>query len=217
MSEILVVYPTVVQSSTGYAHDACAWGRERTDTRWEAWIEFVPRLGGTNLRTRSETSQPNRPSLFAWAKRLSRVYLEGALARATPCVAVGAPADAAERWRSPSTSESEIPEGVLDPFEVYTHSQSLLHRHLVALSVRHLRHIACAHEMLDARALDRLAKNELVDLIVTETERRAPQENERNERTIESSFRQSSASRHDPIYGDDARRFRLDPPRGGAP
>jgi hypothetical protein len=173
MSEILVVYPAIVQSSDGQQHEARACGRERDDERWEAWLEFEPPVGGATIRTPSETTQPDRAALLTWAQGISRVYLEGALKRAVPGAAAFEPADAPTRLRR-TAEPSQTMEGVLDPFEIYAHGQSLLRRHLEALSASHLRHIARAHAMLDERALDGLAKEELVDLIVVETERRAP-------------------------------------------
>lgn len=174
MPEILLVYPAVVKSSNGDEHEARAWGRERADGRWEAWLEFEPVRRGTTLRTPPETTQPDRADLVGWAQGLSRVYLEGALQRAVPGAEAGAPADVRKRSRS-----QDEPEGVLDPFEVYAHGQSLLRRHLEGLSASHLRHIARANDMLEAPAIDRLTKDELVDLIVRETERRAPAEDAR--------------------------------------
>jgi hypothetical protein len=167
MSEILVVYPAVVQSSNGDEHEARACGDERDDERWEAWLEFEPRRGGATLRTSCETTQPDRAALLAWAQGISRVYLEGAIERAVDSVAAFAPGQAATplRW-------TEEPQGVLDPFEVYAHGLSLLRRQLEGLSISHLRHIARAHDMLGARELGRLAKEELVDLIVVETRHR---------------------------------------------
>lgn len=178
MSETLLAYAAVVQSSSADEHDARACGRERDDGRWEAWLEFEPLGGGATIRTPSETTQPDRAALLAWAQGISRVYLEGAVKRAVPSAAACAPADAPTLSRR-TAEPPQTAEGLLDPFAIYAHGQSLLRRHLEALSAPHLRHIARAHDMLDGAALDRLAKEELVDLIVVETQRRAPLEDAR--------------------------------------
>jgi hypothetical protein len=166
--EILVVYPAIVESSDGREHVARACGRARVDERWEAWLEFEPRGGGATIRTRAETTQLDRAALLAWATGISRVYLEGAVERAAP----GGPGSAPVETPTPARPTAE-PEGVLDPFEVHAHGQSLLRRHLEGLSASHLRHIARAHDMLESGALDRLTPEELVDLVVEATQRRA--------------------------------------------
>jgi hypothetical protein len=171
VSQILVVYPPVLRRSNGDEYEARACGHERHDARWEAWLEFRPLHRGTWIRTSPETTQLDRAALFAWAEALSRVYLEGAIERAlSGASALGQPEALSTRPRSAAE-----PEGVIDPFEVYAHGQSLLRRHLEGLSVMHLRHIARAHDMVEKAAADSIAKEELVDLIVRETQRRAPE------------------------------------------
>ena len=69
-------------------------------------------------------------------------------------------------------SPTDEPEGLLDPFEVYEHGETLLRRHLEGLAASHLRHIANAHHMVDDATLDHCTKEELVHAIVIQTRRR---------------------------------------------
>ncbi len=179
MSETLMRYESDLRSSDDVEYEARACARERNDGRWEAWLEFEPRpTGGATIRTRSETTQPDLGAVRAWAQGISRVYLEGALNRAVPGTPVGEPVETVVRpW---SMTQPEELDGVLDPFEVYAHGQSLLRRHLDGLSASHLRHIARAHDMLSEGNADELTKDELVDAIVAETERRAHPEEARS-------------------------------------
>jgi hypothetical protein len=146
MAETLLVYTAPVRSSEGVEHEARARGRKRDEGDWEAWLDFEHGRGGATLRTHRETTQPDRAALIAWAHGLSGVYLEGALQRAVP----GIPADGPLRTTARLQSTAE-PEGVLDPFEVYAHGQTLLRRHLDGLSTAHLRHIARARDIVSAR------------------------------------------------------------------
>jgi hypothetical protein len=50
---------------------------------WEGWVEFEPLdASGPTISSARETTQPNRTDLEYWAQGLSRVYLQGSLARA---------------------------------------------------------------------------------------------------------------------------------------
>lgn len=68
----------------GTEYEASVHGAERADGTWTGWLEFRS-LGqnGTLLKTGQETSQPSLRALEYWAGGLERVYLEGALARAS--------------------------------------------------------------------------------------------------------------------------------------
>jgi hypothetical protein len=96
MDHVLVTYPTAPLSTRdGRRYTARACGRERSDARWEGWLEFVPDDGTEVLRTPRETTQPNLADLRYWASGLTPVYLEGALERAsTPTVPTVRPEDA---------------------------------------------------------------------------------------------------------------------------
>jgi hypothetical protein len=57
--------------------------RELHDGRWEGWLEFVPSDTATSVYTTPiETRQRDRETMKRWASGLTRVYAEGALARA---------------------------------------------------------------------------------------------------------------------------------------
>jgi hypothetical protein len=68
---------------------ACARG----DGSWEGWLEFVPADADASVRyaTPIETHQHDRPTMERWASGLTRVYAEGALARARRQPAAVAP------------------------------------------------------------------------------------------------------------------------------
>jgi hypothetical protein len=86
MPEVLVKFDEPMSDPDGAMYFAQAAGRQRADGLWEGWLEFI----GVDERARSicsdrETTQPNRADLEYWAQGLSRVYLQGALARAGSC------------------------------------------------------------------------------------------------------------------------------------
>lgn len=83
MPEILVKFDEPIRDVTGVTYFAEAAGREREDGLWEGWLEFT-RMSedAASFASGRETTQPNRADLEYWAQGLSRVYLEGALARA---------------------------------------------------------------------------------------------------------------------------------------
>ena len=84
MAEKIQEYLTPIIDDGGAVYVAHAYGKERSDGTWEAWLEFRPADGGEGniLRTGQETSQPNRQAVEYWASGLEPVYLEGAFARA---------------------------------------------------------------------------------------------------------------------------------------
>ena len=84
MSEILVKFDEPIMNPRGDIYFAEAVGRQRQeDGLWEGWIQFeaLDQSGGS-ISSMRETTQPNRTDLEYWAQGLSRVYLQGALARA---------------------------------------------------------------------------------------------------------------------------------------
>ena len=82
MAEVLLHFDESLPTTKGPSYAARACGREADDGRWEGWIEFLPDDGSRVLRTPRETTQPDRGALAYWATGLTRIYLEGALARA---------------------------------------------------------------------------------------------------------------------------------------
>ena len=84
MTELLVKFDEPISNPLGAMYFAQAMGTQRQDGLWVGWLEFI----GANESAASicssgrETTQPNRPDLEYWAQGLTRVYLQGALARA---------------------------------------------------------------------------------------------------------------------------------------
>jgi hypothetical protein len=64
---------------------ACVMGRDCGDGNWEAWLEFtaMPSGGAPVFVTSIEAHQHSHLALERWASGLTRVYAEGALARAS--------------------------------------------------------------------------------------------------------------------------------------
>lgn len=83
MSQLIHEHTARVRGEDGTEYRVITYGERRNDGTWEAWLEFKPsQASGTMLRTRQETSQPDRKAVEYWAGGLEPVYLEGALARA---------------------------------------------------------------------------------------------------------------------------------------
>lgn len=183
MAEVLMEFEHPVAGPDGTLYRAQACGAETNDgtDRWEGWIEFVPAEGGETLRSRRETTQPNRTDTAYWATGLSPVYLRGTLERtlspapATPVARVGeAVFEEPARTGTAPLSEPSTP-SVLNPFSVYRKGETHLRRQLGALSAWHLANIVRAHGLSDLKAatLDALPHQDLVDLIVTAVRLRA--------------------------------------------
>ncbi len=82
----LVKFDEAISDESGALYIARAVGEQREDGLWEGWLEFIPVRGNEKpLCTDRETTQPNRNDLDYWAQGLTRVYLQGALARAERC------------------------------------------------------------------------------------------------------------------------------------
>jgi hypothetical protein len=87
MPEVLVRFDEPMSDSDGAMYYAQAAGRQREDGLWEGWLEFIGMSeSARSICSERETTQPNRADLEYWAQGLSRVYLQGALARAGSCV-----------------------------------------------------------------------------------------------------------------------------------
>lgn len=100
MTEVLVKFDEPIRNPAGAMYLAEAVGRKREDGLWEGWLEF----GGLDESVPSivsgrETTQPNRADLEYWAQGLSKIYLEGALAR-TQASTKGIQSDRASRESS---------------------------------------------------------------------------------------------------------------------
>ena len=162
MAEILVKFDEPIRAPNGEAYFAQASGREVTGGLWEAWLEFVPVGDGiATLDSGRETTQPNRMNLEYWAQGLTKVYLEGALARALAHASRGytaAPSDimnfGGSSRRGSAPTQRRTPVGsrpILDPFEVFAQGEGILRSELNALSRDHLQAIVSAYNFKGAR------------------------------------------------------------------
>jgi hypothetical protein len=171
MAEVIHVVDTPILLN-GIPYRAQVVGRPEGHI-WEGWIEFVSSDGTDALRTRRETTQPDREALVYWATGISGTYLEGALARTLTPPAVRVEERSVPYFDEPAPGpmvEIEAPtaEGaVLDPFSVGAKGEELLRRELGALRGWHLRNIIRAYELVDDNTdLDTLTEQELTEIIV---------------------------------------------------
>src|SRR5688572_16905129 len=83
MTDVMMTFPDTVSDARGTFH-ARAMARESGDGSWEGWLEFVPADTDASVgyATPIETHQHDRVTMERWASGLTRVYAEGALARA---------------------------------------------------------------------------------------------------------------------------------------
>jgi hypothetical protein len=174
VAEVLVQFADPVVDQNGKLYVARACGTEMPDSRWQAWIEFIPVDGGAPVRSGRETTQPNRVDTEYWATGLTGVYLEDALERALkpyrprPHPSIPPPA-----FDGPAEDDDELlpeptPESILNPFSVYRKGEALLRSQLGALSTWHLVNIVRAHGLsgLDAATLNGLPATALIEMIV---------------------------------------------------
>jgi hypothetical protein len=170
MAEVLVEYAEPVMSKDGRAFVAKAYGAAMDNSRWQGWIEFAPVDGGPIVKSRRETTQPNRTDTEYWATGLTPVYLEGSLARSLTTASQGV-TESAEPAGRPR-------ESVLNPFSVYRKGESLLRNQLGALSGWHLVNIIEAYGLSEQRTADLEATpaTVLVELIVSAVQKRTPAE-----------------------------------------
>jgi hypothetical protein len=159
MAEILVKFDAPIAGPSGETYFAQAVGREVAGGLWEGWMEFIPRREGSDhLESGRETTQPNRTNLEYWAQGLTKVYLEGALARAAALAAMPAATKAVGessefrgagvRGTPPRPRHAAVsPHPILDPFQVFAQGESVLRSELNALSRDHLEAIANAYDL----------------------------------------------------------------------
>jgi hypothetical protein len=173
MAEVLTRFIDVLETSDGSRYVAQACGAEMADGRWEAWIEFIPGVGGDPLRTPRETTQPNRTDAAYWASGLTAIYLEGALERALNPLVRRIPIPAEPAFDGPApvrtgTVPVATTEAVLDPFSVYEKGETILRKELGALSAWHLVNIVVAYRLSNesASALNQWPVVNLIDRIV---------------------------------------------------
>jgi len=179
MAEVLVEFDAVFRApdDARYAPRACA--RVADDGRWEGWLEFSDLDTGAVVRSGRETTQPSRDDTMYWATGLTRVYLEGALARAiaptrriVPLRVDVEPAFDRPAPLAPPVEGMAAPRAVLDPFEVYAQGERVLHQELGALDVDHLRAIIAAHGLQGGAGAESRVSAVLVEYIVAEVRAR---------------------------------------------
>lgn len=174
MAEVLVEFSEPVIGEDGIRYAARACGGPMDNERWQGWIEFLPLDGGEPLRSRRETTQPNRVDTLYWATGLTPVYLEGALKRTLRPVARRVNAGpAAPAFDAPAESDFDdstpaAADSVLNPFSVYRKGETLLRQQLGALSAWHLVNIIRDYDLslLSTRELEVMDGSALQDLIV---------------------------------------------------
>ena len=82
-AELIHTISYLLLAPDGAQYEAQIYGCERSDRTWEGWLEFHPKDDQRPvLKTKQETSQPNRATLEYWAGGLELIYLQGALQRA---------------------------------------------------------------------------------------------------------------------------------------
>lgn len=179
MAEVLVEFDAIFRGPDGarYAPRACA--RAADDGRWEGWLEFSDLDTGDVMRSARETTQPSRDDTMYWATGLTRVYLEGALARTlAPAHRIVPPAvnvEPAFDGPAPALSPAEgtpAPHAVLDPFQVYAQGERVLRQELSALDLDHLRAIIAAYGLEGGVGAASRVSEVLVEYIVAEVRAR---------------------------------------------
>jgi hypothetical protein len=177
MAEILVKFDEPIATDGGKTYFAQAAGREVEGGLWQGWLEFQT-VGDESdpLASGMETTQPNRTNLEYWAQGLTRVYLEGALARAILLAeppGEGAPIDSnrsrfeeprSRRERPLAPATPVPPRAILNPFQVYAQGEEILRRELNALSRDHIKSIVAAYH-LGASQQDEVNSSSRSDLI----------------------------------------------------
>jgi hypothetical protein len=181
MAEVLIEYDSVITADDGTRWVARACGRPGKGTLWEGWLEFVPLAAELRpIRSRRETTQPNRDDLVYWATGLTPVYLKGALVRTLEPVPRLAPVRSVRpAFEGPAPngaappSPSPAAHAILDPFEVHAQGEGLLLRQLDALDTAHLRDIVRAYALAEERDAEVAGRDELTAMIVLAVRRPA--------------------------------------------
>lgn len=173
MAEVLVEFADPIADERGNRYTARACGSQMDDGLWQGWIEFLPIGAGEPVRSKRETTQPNRTDAEYWATGLTYVYLEGALRRAlNPLVRPPQREILPPVFREPAPSAEVAPgpvDSVLNPFSVFRKGEPLLRRQLSALSAWHLVNIIRDYRLSNAGVdqLNALSPVDLVELIVS--------------------------------------------------
>ena len=172
MAEVFVQFSEPVMARDGRVFVARACGAEMDRHLWQGWLEFLPADGGAAIRSRRETTQPNRQDTEYWATGLTPVYLEGSLRRALrPVERQITPEEEPPYFDEPADPfvvVSNGTEAVLDPFSVYQKGEALLRRQLSALAGWHLVNIIRKYELSssDPEQLEATEPAALVETII---------------------------------------------------
>jgi len=181
VAEILVKFDEPIAAPGGKAYFAQAVGVEVEGGLWQGWLEFQAVIGEPDaLASGRETTQPNRTNLEFWAQGLTKVYLEGALARAIwlaePPREIPLKESEPSLFSAPASREatppravpSASPRPILDPFQVYSQGEEILLRELSALSRDHVERIASAYRIGAAArsGINPASKADLIHAIV---------------------------------------------------
>ena len=181
MAEILVKFDEPVAAVSGKTFFGQAVGREVEGGLWQGWLEFQPADDESEpLASGMETTQPNRTNLEYWAQGLTRVYLEGALARAILLAeppGERAPMDSSHpRFEEPRSRREHLsgagapisPHAILNPFHVYAQGEEILRRELSALSRDHIKSIVAAYRFgaLTPADVNSSSRSDLIEAIV---------------------------------------------------
>jgi len=184
MAEVLVEFDAAFRGPDGqrYAPRACT--RVADDGRWEGWLEFSDLDTGEVIRSGRETTQPSRADTMYWATGLTRVYLEGALARALSPTRRADPGrvEVEPAFDRPAPPFAPIdgsagPRAVLDPFEVYAQGERVLRQELSALDLDHLHAIVRAYGLDGGVGGDSRVATVVVEYIVAEVRARQAEGN----------------------------------------
>ena len=179
MAEVLVQFSDVVVGANGARFRARACGAPVESGQWHGWLEFIDADTGSAVRSRRETTQPNKTDAVYWATGLTPVYLEGALERArhptTRAVAAPVAPPAFDEAAPDLAPEPPVADSILNPFSVYRKGEALLRRQLEAFSVWHLVNIIRDHQLSDvpSATLNLMAAGDLIELIVAAVKVRA--------------------------------------------
>ena len=174
MAEVLVEFDAAFPGADGATYTPRACTRLNDDGLWEGWLEFTDLETGAVIRSARETTQPTRADVMYWATGLTRVYLEGALARtlgpAPRLQTVRVPSEPAFDAPAPHPGAMETagPRAVLDPFEVYAQGEKVLRQELSALDLDHLRAIVRAYGLEGGAGADSPLPHVVLEYIVAE-------------------------------------------------
>jgi hypothetical protein len=187
MAEVLVEFEDTWKGADGRQYGARVCARGREDGLWEGWLEFTPVDGGPTLATERESTQPNRDDAIYWASGITWGYVDGALNRLLkplPQLQVRGGVTGRPAFDQPAPPRPNISAGnsdalgtkaVLDPFEVYRESDTVLRGQLNALDEGQLRNIIREYRIsnIEPAQLSVLPRDELIAMIIVAAERRA--------------------------------------------